>query len=82
MKLAVDANRDGVIGPAGHESTDETSIKNPYRFWVNDDADEGDVSGLTDFSDATNPKANFRDNTINGARDLVDFFRFFWTCGK
>lgn len=77
MCLRVDGNRDGVIRLPDEDQSDEITAERPFRFWVNDDADQGDASGLTDFSDDTNLTANFRDEVINGTRDLVDFFPVF-----
>ncbi len=79
--LAVDANHDGVIDAptqdAAADYADTTTPDAPYRFWLNDDSDAGDVKvlGTDDFSLA--PGANGRncdDNVVNGIRDLVDFF--------
>lgn len=67
--LEVDADRDGVIIPDERPSTGR-----PFRFWINDDHDEGECQERADqpgqadgVSDATRPG-------VNGLRDLVDFF--------
>lgn len=77
ISLAVDANRDGAIKLASEDASDAVSKDRPYRFWVNDDADQGDASGTTDFSDSASSAANFRDQLVNGTRDLIDFFPVF-----
>lgn len=40
--LRVDANRDGQISSDG---SDATSAAQPFRFWINDDDDDGDTGG-------------------------------------
>lgn len=70
--LAVDANRDGTIKLPSEDSTDATSAATPFRFWINDDDDSGDMGG-SDIPGQTTT-ANYADNIVNGTRDLVDFF--------
>lgn len=72
-----DWNRDRQIS-----STDETWNTNaaPYRFWINDDDDSGDIA--KDDSDVPGQggkwrllsKANYEDERVNGSCDLTDFF--------
>ncbi|MBI5382385.1 MAG: hypothetical protein HZA31_10840 [Opitutae bacterium] len=75
--LAVDANRDGQIELPGDSPNDTTSRDKPFRFWINDDNDSGDTLG----DDIPLPDGaanrNCDDTTVNGIRDLVDFFPVF-----
>jgi hypothetical protein len=75
-ELAADTGRDGKITLAMEGSSDAISSGNPFRFWVNDDDDSGDTGG-TDIPDGSGAKANFRDQVVNGTRDLIDFFPVF-----
>lgn len=75
--LAVDANRDGRIILSSVDGSDRIGATAPFRFWINDDDDSGDVkSGMTD--DVPSPEGsggrNADDGRVNGIRDLVDFF--------
>ncbi|MGH7941109.1 MAG: hypothetical protein ACREFR_08580 [Limisphaerales bacterium] len=84
IALDVDANHDGTMD-FSFTGPDFTSSDNPYRFWVNDDQDEGDDGGNGGISTPGDPQADgirpsgIDDNdqpfyTIHGTRDLVDFF--------
>ncbi len=73
-RIAVDLNRDGTIT---FNQNDATSAAQPLRFWLNDDNDSGDAGGTTDYSDPSNPAANYKDQVVNGTRDLIDFFPAF-----
>lgn len=82
--LRVDANRDGQIAADG---SDSTSAANPFRFWVNDDDDDGDeanqtalggnsdepgkLSGWFEFDGRTPDHAK---TGVDGRCDLIDFF--------
>jgi len=47
----------------------------PFRFWINDDADSGDISsGNSDLPGQSSGSANYADNQVNGRSDLLDFF--------
>lgn len=76
IQLAVDANRDGVLTLLGESFTDEVTAAEPFRFWVNDDADTGDLKDA-DIPLGAAAAANFQDEVVNSARDLVDFFPVF-----
>ena len=73
-QIAVDADRDGVI--TLNRSSDGNSPEKPYRFWINDDDDSGEMGG-SDIPDGSKPQANYRDQAVNGTRDLIDFFPVF-----
>jgi hypothetical protein len=73
-QLLVDVNRDGEIKTDG---TDVSVPASPYRFWLNDDDDSGDAGGTADYSDPSSPAANYKDQVVNGTRDLIDFFPVF-----
>ena len=73
-QIAVDADRDGLI--TLDRASDENSPEKPFRFWINDDDDSGDVAGA-DIPDGSKSEANYRDQTVNGTRDLIDFFPVF-----
>ncbi len=77
--LAVDANRDGTIKLASEDASDATSAEKPYRFWLNDDDDNGgDIIGTLTGDDT--PGVSSPDGQqvkVQGTRDLVDFFPVF-----
>ncbi len=77
--LAVDANRDGVIDLPPESLAapylDQTTVAQPFRFWINDDDDSGDMGG--DDIPGKTAGANYADGVVNGTRDLVDFFPVF-----
>ncbi len=73
--LAVDADRNGTIELPAINADDATSAENPYRFWVNDDDDSGDMGG--DDIPGKTAGANYADGIVNGTRDLIDFFPIF-----
>jgi len=75
IELAVDANRDGTIKLASEDASDATFAANPFRFWINDDDDSGDMGG--DDIPGKTTGANYADGVVNGTRDLVDFFPVF-----
>jgi len=79
-ELAVDLSRDGAIKLAAEDLADVTSISAPLRFWTNDDDDSGDTGG-SDIPDPMGSRANYRDQTVNGTRDLIDFFPVFLDIG-
>src|SRR5205807_1508554 len=67
-ELVPDYNRDGKIDD---RDRGKVTADNPYRFWINDDNDEGNTGG-DDIP--TNGGGNGIDTHVNGTRDLVDFF--------
>ena len=47
----------------------------PFRFWINDDADDGDIAeGDDDLPGQSSGSANYGDDVVNGRGDLLDFF--------
>lgn len=74
VDLVPDWNHDRVID---EKDRDQATVLNPYRFWINDDDDFGDVSeGDSDVPGQGGPfdNANCDDNHVNGRSDLLDFF--------
>ena len=79
-RIAVDANRDGVIA---FDASDATTSEKPYRFWINDDDDRlVDESNqlYTELEEddrdvGATGTPNWRDDTISCMRDLEDFSR-------
>jgi hypothetical protein len=71
MAMAVDNNRDGDIT---FDTADQTSASQPYRFWINDSEESGDiVSGSeTQVSGINSP--NCSKSKVNGLSDCVNFF--------
>lgn len=69
--MAVDNNRDGQIA---FDGSDDTTPAKPFRFWINDSKEGGDiVSGADDqIPGASLPNCNL--NHINGRSDLINFF--------
>jgi predicted outer membrane repeat protein len=78
IHLIPDWNRDRKIDLADeNESTNNL----PFRFWINDDSDSGDIA--EDDSDVPGQgggwwpmgrKANYEDKKVNGSCDLTDLF--------
>ncbi len=81
IELAVDADRDGVLALGRENASDQVSAGEPYRFWVNDDDDEGETGG-DDIPLGALESANFQNEVVDGARDLVDFFPVFVEVGE
>jgi len=70
-ELVSDYNHDGKIDVKDHGNITKD---NPYRFWMNDDTDDGNTGG-DDIP--TGGGGNGIDTQVNGTRDLVDFFPVF-----
>ncbi len=66
----VDNNRDGQIT---WDDTDNTSAANPFRFWVNDASESGDISIAANAVPGSS-SPNYSLNNVNGRSDLVNFF--------
>lgn len=64
-----DWNRDGVIDD---EDRYQVTVKRPWRWWINDDKDEGEVASGD--SDVPVGGHNYSDGLVNGLCDLPDFF--------
>jgi len=70
--LAVDNNRDGNIT---FDTADATSANKPYRFWINDSQESGDISsGANDVPGQSYSSANYHLSQVNGRSDLINFF--------
>lgn len=72
-EIRPDANRDGSITLSRMPDDPDRLLAEkrlPWFFWVNDDND----SGETDGNDIPGGGSNGRDNSVNGVRDLIDFF--------
>ncbi len=70
--LAVDNNRDGQIN---FDNSDATTPAKPYRFWINDSKESGDISSADNDipgSDTLQSKVIFP--RVNGPSDAVNFF--------
>jgi hypothetical protein len=85
--LAVDANRNGKIALASENTSDATSTAEPFRFWLNDDDDDGDLANqglFTGNSDEPGKLSGFWELDgrtpdhahagVDGRCDLLDFF--------
>jgi hypothetical protein len=72
VDLVPDWDRDGVINDSDRNQATE---EEPFRFWVNDDDDDGFVSrngGMDDVPGSQEP--DWQSQGVDGVRDLVDFF--------
>ena len=70
-KLLVDLSRNGEILA---NSSDISTPEHPWRFWVNDDLDHGDVGGGDSNLPGQIGAPNSIDAQVNGRMDLIDFF--------
>lgn len=70
FQMAADNNRDGQIT---FDSSDQTTADNPYRFWINDAQEQGDVSEAANATPGSS-SPNYALNHVNGRADLVNFF--------
>ena len=82
MQLAVDNNRDGRIN---FDGSDATSPAKPYRFWINDSKEGGDIASVEnqipgvpliepDPETRQSSTLNFALSHVNGRSDVVNFF--------
>ena len=77
--LIPDFNHDRVIEDADRDKlypAQDSVAPEPFRFWINDDSDAGDVApdGTDWHRSLGSGKGNASDNKLNGRSDLVDFF--------
>lgn len=88
--IVVDTNRDGEINPPGTPLADITTKSRPFRFWINDDDDEGDLANddvpgqapAANYGAHIAPGADWRtmftnEGRVDGRTDLLDFFPVF-----
>ena len=80
VSLNADANHDGVMD-FSYAGPDQNSASRPFRFWVNDNRDEGDFGGNAGIpgqgssgDGVTQLSLGTVGWMIHGRRDLVDFF--------
>lgn len=75
VDMVPDFNHDRAINDL---DKNKVTAFNPLRFWINDDADHGNISeGDSDVpghSGGRFSRANYTDNHVNGRSDLLDFF--------
>jgi hypothetical protein len=70
--LAVDYNRDGQIAL---DDSDATTPDKPFRFWINDSKESGDIADVKDqIPEQSYLFANYSLIHVNGRSDLVNFF--------
>ncbi len=74
-KLIPDWNHDRMIDA---DDQNQSTNNAPFRFWINDDNDNGDISeGNSDVPGQGGgwlDNANYKDGKVNGRSDLLDFF--------
>lgn len=82
VEIIPNFNRDKTIDLEGDKDRGRASYGTPWRWWINDDSDVGDIAD--DLSDIPGPKPstgyfpNYSDNRVNWRCDLVDFFPLFF----
>jgi hypothetical protein len=74
VEVVPDYNRDGKIDGADRG---KVTKGNPFRWWVNDDKDDGDYATDEESNVPGQADGNFSDGSINGITDLTDFFPIF-----
>ncbi|MCZ7592178.1 MAG: hypothetical protein M5U15_08485 [Kiritimatiellae bacterium] len=83
LAIVPDWNRDRSIDAL---DINQANAANPFRFWLNDDADTGDISeGDSDVSGRSGGllgKANYENNKVDGRSDLEDFFPVWLNLGR
>jgi alpha-tubulin suppressor-like RCC1 family protein/fibronectin type 3 domain-containing protein len=78
VEMMVDGNRDGEMSftDAAIGGKDATSQEKPYRFWLNNDHDEGKTVDKVDWEEDDYPGApDSSDNELKWKRDLEDLTR-------
>ena len=72
VEIVPDYNRDGMIGDVDKRKVAEW---NPFRFWVNDDDDQGVIRSKGSHNDIPGEGiADYTDLKVDGLRDVIDFF--------
>lgn len=71
LGIVPDYNRDGRIN---EEDKGKVTDENPWHWWVNDDKDQGDYQEIGEIDTTGHSDGNFSDGSINGIRDLTDFY--------
>ncbi len=82
LQMAVDNNRDGQIT---FDAQDQTTVANPYRFWINDSQEHDDdetsegeaddqIPGIAYNSVQQSAYPNFAHSQVQGRSDVVNFF--------
>jgi len=71
LSITPDSDRDGKID---YSDRHVVTAEKPWRFWTNDDNDSGATEGDDIPQTPGTQGTNGYDHTINGIRDLVDFF--------
>lgn len=76
IPILPDYNRDGIIDDSDRDQVDKD---NPFRWWINDDDDEGEIRDKDWYNDIPRGgrQVDFANFHIDGIRDLVDFFPLF-----
>jgi hypothetical protein len=75
VSLAVDVSRNREITL---DQADATTPQRVFRFWINDDNDDGDIVTGTDNLPGRRFFRNYEDNHVNGRADVIDFFPVFF----
>ena len=72
IEIVPDYNRDGMIGDVDKRKVAEW---NPFRWWVNDDDDQGVIRSKGGHNDIPGDGiADCTDLKVDGLRDVIDFF--------
>jgi len=72
VEIVPDYNRDGMISDADR---DEVTEEDPFRWWVNDDDDQGLIRSKGSHNDIPGDgTADYTDLKVDGLRDVIDFF--------
>ena len=86
LQLAVDNNRDGTItfDRLGQNNPDQTTVGKPFRFWINDSRENGDIVAGADCqipgqpalspNNEGLPYANYAYDHVQARSDLVNYF--------
>jgi len=80
--MVPDWNRDGAIDDLDRNKAVAT---NPFRIWINDDDDDGDLARDSgdDLPEAVSDRTpDYSDGAVDGLRDLVDFFPVYLDIGS
>ncbi|HEX3799989.1 MAG TPA: hypothetical protein VH413_14950 [Verrucomicrobiae bacterium] len=71
LQMVSDGNKDGLIS---FDGSDVNTQANPWRFWIDDSQESGDITSGSDDQIPGSISPNSANSAVNGRNDLVNFF--------